>query len=275
MPTIKTAIKKLLEIYFPETLFALSAYRTRRGFRNKFKSRQKKMEKFIYNDLPVTVLSGPFIGMNYINEVVWGPIESKWLGTYERELHRIFSSVSARSYDSIIDIGSAEGYYSVGLARMHPETHVYSYDIDLWARSQQLRLAKINGVKNISIYGRCAPADLARHIGKRSLLICDIEGHEYSLLNSSVTPELKRCDIIVELHDSPADKLDIEGGVKELWQRFYKTHDILLIPTEIRSLDDLDESIVGKLPPADALACMDEKRTPRAKWLWLSVKSSA
>jgi hypothetical protein len=52
-----------------------------------------------------------------LNETVWGPIEPKWLGTYELELHSIIKGILRAEYNTIIDIGSAEGYYSVGLGK--------------------------------------------------------------------------------------------------------------------------------------------------------------
>jgi hypothetical protein len=63
------------------------------------------------------VQSGPFVGMKYTHEaVVTRHSTPALLGVYERQLHPFLSR--ANLADIVIDIGSAEGYYAVGLARM-------------------------------------------------------------------------------------------------------------------------------------------------------------
>ena len=51
----------------------------------------------------------------------------------------------------IIDVGNAEGYYSVGLAKCIRDGTVYSYDVDPWARRQQRRLARLNDGNKVKI----------------------------------------------------------------------------------------------------------------------------
>src|SRR5262249_13702132 len=198
-------IRKIIKRYFPAVASAVRARRSARGlrryFRDTFLVRQTRMKTRIYGESDPTVLSGPFAGMKYFNEVVWGPIEPKWLGTYEQELHPIVERILQTNYSNIIDVGSAEGYYAVGLAVRFPLAQVYSYDIDPWARSQQRRLARLNGVNNLEIRKRCTGELLANCITGRALLLCDIEGCEYDLLEPNKTPVLRKCDILVETHN--------------------------------------------------------------------------
>src|SRR3982751_3241860 len=64
-----------------------------------------------------TVLHGPFAGLRYPADAVQSRHSVPMLlGSYERELHAIVDSVLLDSYNRVVDVGCAEGYYAVGLA---------------------------------------------------------------------------------------------------------------------------------------------------------------
>src|SRR4051812_47368421 len=62
------------------------------------------------------VASGPFRGMRYT--ACAAGVAPKVLGTYERELHDWIVGLSSRGYECVVNVGCAEGYYAVGLARL-------------------------------------------------------------------------------------------------------------------------------------------------------------
>jgi hypothetical protein len=268
----KSLIKKLLNRYYPDVMFAVRARRSRRHFRNTFLTRQIKMKTQIYDGADPVVLSGPFAGMKYFNEIVWGAIEPKWLGTYEQELHPLMRRILQTNYSNIIDVGSAEGYYAVGLATKFPLARVYSYDTDPWARSQQRRLADLNGAKNLEIDKYCTGKELTDHITGRALLICDIEGYEYDLLNPQKTPALRKCDILVELHERRECGFTPQSGADELSRRFSASHKIIKVGVSPRSGSALDDILRAKLTAQELADCMDEQRSPSQLWLWLEVR---
>ena len=71
---------------------------------------------------------------------------SRLLGSYETELHEIVERVVAAGFDRVIDVGSGDGYYAVGLARRLPASTVEAYDPDPVARRRCRALAEVNGV---------------------------------------------------------------------------------------------------------------------------------
>src|SRR5262245_457133 len=94
------------------------------------------VEKGIVNDwllknMHGKVQSGPFIGMEILPDVSWndGDISSKILGTYEQELHPIIEHEIKRlrrmDKPKIVNVGTAEGYYAVGMAMQVPKAVVY------------------------------------------------------------------------------------------------------------------------------------------------------
>lgn len=270
-------LRRALNLYFPDAIMALQARlkarRMRRHFRDAFLARQTRMKTRIYDKSDPVVLSGPFAGMKYFNEVVWGPIEPRWLGTYEQELHPIIERIFQTNYSNVIDVGSAEGYYAVGLAVRFPLARVYSYDIDPWARSQQRRLARLNGVDNLKIGKRCTSAELTDHISGRALLVCDIEGGEYDLLNPNETPALRKCDILVELHDHGGYHFTPQSGADELASSFSASHEITRIDVApSRCVSTLDAKIRAKLTAQELADSIAEHRSPGQLWLWLEAR---
>ena len=66
------------------------------------------------------VFSGPFKGMQFIDESFENAFIPKILGIYERELHPAVEAAIALTPRLVVDIGTAEGYYAVGIARRLP-----------------------------------------------------------------------------------------------------------------------------------------------------------
>jgi hypothetical protein len=269
---LKNALKQEVQRYFPNALLIWSAARRRRYFRKLLSARQRHHKLVFFGNCDPHVLSGPFAGLRYLDEPIWGPIEPKWLGTYEQELLPIIQQIIQTPYSTIIDIGSAEGYYAVGLAKLRPNANVYSYDVDLWARRQQRRLAQLNDVSNIGIKGVCTPDELAFRISGRCLLICDIEGYEYELLDPAKTESLRRCDILVETHEFEQTNMTIETGTEELSRRFCTSHEITVIGVQPRHLPDFNPALVAKLGPEGLAVCMDEMRSLGQLWMWLEAR---
>ena len=94
-----------------------------------------------------TVLSGPFEGMKYGSVISQCSLHyPKLLGSYESELHPWIQQVRDCTYEIVVDVGAAEGYYAVGIARLMPATKVIAYELDPGAREQLKKLASLNGL---------------------------------------------------------------------------------------------------------------------------------
>lgn len=261
-------MQTVLRSVSPALLDWIRAYRFRRRCRRLFLPLQNQVAQAIYPDGQIEVIGGPFAGMRYFNEVVWGPIIPKWLGSYEEELHDVIQDALDRQYSVIVDVGAAEGYYAVGLARSLPNTTVVSYDIDPFARKLQNDLARLNGVNNLHIRTRCTHDDL-NVLNEGGLLISDIEGYEYELLNPSRSPSLINCDILIEVHSYQ----DITANqVKDvLLKRFEKTHRIQSLKVTERESSTYD-SWNGRLLDQKVLAAaLNEHRDMSQEWLWLQA----
>ncbi len=153
------------------------------------------------------VRSGPFAGMVY-------PLESatsrwsipKLLGAYESELHPFLNVISKRKYDCVIDIGSAEGYYASGLARML-QVPVYAYDPEPREKAFAAKMSERNGVANlVTMADLFSVDDMRRFAGLHALVVCDCEGFEEVLFSRDTLDLTRNWDLIIELHGT-ADKI--------------------------------------------------------------------
>lgn len=266
---IKSSIKSIILATCPAIWHGLSSYRFSLLCRKRFAEIQNHFEFSLFPNGEIFVLTGPFKGMRYFNRIVWGSIIPKWIGSYEEELHPIIDEISNSSYETIVDVGGAEGYYAVGLSLMFPSIPVYVFDIDPIARSRQFALAKINQSKNLIIRKSCSHESLSQTLCKKSLMICDIEGFELELLEPNLVPKLKYADILVEIHQfgskSPVDVRDA------LISRFQESHSVTLIPSVLRDPKKYRELVpqLGRFSDAEIAGAIDETRDCNQEWLWM------
>lgn len=191
------------------------------------------------------VRSGPFKGMDYVVNSAEGAILPRLLGIYERELHPALTKLAAENIDCVIDVGCAEGYYAVGLARLLTGAKVHAYDTDATARRRCRILAEANGVTDrVTIGEQFTGEHFELFRGSRVLVFVDAEGFEDELLQPDRYPALKDFDIIIETHP-----MHRPGVTERLVDRFQATHAIdrldpqlaaAELPEELRRAGHLD-----------------------------------
>lgn len=157
----------------------------------------------------------------------------KLLGTYELELAPTITGWRDRAFPVIVDVGCAEGYYAVGLARLFPGAVVHAFDSAAEAREMCLKTAEANGVsERMRMHGECGPADLLTlALDAGGLVISDCEGFEADLFGPAVAAHLARCHVVIEVHDHPHDD---HPRMKRLVAAFSRTHDLRIV----HSVDD-------------------------------------
>lgn len=262
--------KRWFKRFLPELADWIVAYRFRMRCREQFLEFQTKFSQAMFGQEIIHVLSGPFTGMTYFNEVVWGAITPKWLGSYEEELHEVMAQeILCTNYNIILDIGAAEGYYAVGLARAYPNAVVYSFDIDPFARKLQCQLAELNNVRNLRIGKRCTHYEMSRLITDRCLIIVDIEGFEYELLDPEKAKCMTYCDLLVEVHGF--NGLSAGQVQLELCQRFAKTHRQLTISSRERITSDYERICGARVDLGTLSRALEEYRGAQQNWLWLKA----
>ena len=210
---------------------------------------------------PLRVEAGPFAGMRYAPASSGSELVPKLLGTYEEELHPAIEDVIAGGYDIVVNVGCAEGFYAVGLARRMPTARVLAYDIDDGARRLCSAMAELNGVsERVDLRSEFSPADLgAVPGGSRTVVIMDCEGCEDALMDPGRVPGLRSVTVVVELHDF------ISPGIADrIRARFEPTHVVELVDARRRSPSTHPATVA--LGRRATRVAVDERRPPGMQW---------
>lgn len=210
------------------------------------------------------VIGGPFQGMKISRaKGAWGDGRQspQLLGCYEDELHPAIEEMIARNPTEVINVGCADGYYAVGLARRLPHSRVTAVDISESALHSTQTNASTNSV---AVEVRTTIPSV---VGGPTAVVMDVEGDEHILLNLGERPWLADSDVLVELHPW------VNPGVEdELVQRFFSTHAIRIFesgggrfPTRYSCLDGLSDDMKWLM--------VSEGRPQKMKWLWMTSGS--
>ena len=210
----------------------------------------------------LAVQNGVFSGMRFPPALLERGIGPKLLGTYEQELDDWVVEAIADAPTRVVIIGSAEGYYAVGLGRALTQSTVLAFDIDPWARTMCQALARENRVENrLEMGSFCAQSDLHKLRGVRSLVVSDCEGFEYSLFGSGVVASLKNSAVLIETHAH----LGFDDA--QLIARFAATHTTRTISAAGRGHLQR-EKMAPYLSAEEFTLATNEFRVPTQQWIY-------
>ncbi len=216
---------------------------------------------------------GPFQGMDYITACIGSALWPKILGTYEIEPAPCIEALVDYNPDAIVNVGAAEGYYSVGLALKCPEARVIAFEMEEEGRKLMHLLAKRNNVRNrIQIEAGCGSGDLEPTLQKasRPAIVIDAEGAELELLNPATCPSLRRSAILMESH--------VRAGVETgaiMGALFQETHTVLRVRSQPRTFQQLPRvlRLLGHCGMRrHAMSTLEEGRGGPMTWLWLTPR---
>jgi len=212
------------------------------------------------------ILQGPFAGMSYVRQATGSAFIPKLVGSYESELIPLVNIVIDSAYDTIVDVGCAEGYYAVGLAMRMPAVTVRAFDSNPTGQYLCKMMACENGVeKRVLIAGSCDPTALKQAIQGKTFLLCDCEGYEQELLMLTEIPELRNTTILVELHDC-----FVPGVSERIVERFKDSHDIQILESQDRDVKDYP--YIHFLTPQKQQMALDEIRLGAMQWAYMTPK---
>lgn len=258
---MKTLVSALVKKTVPSRLLSpLIASRSRRHQAHVLRTLgiEDVAERFIAKH-GLQVRYGPFAGMLYMAAAAKNRlILPKLLGTYECELHDIVAYVQKAGYDTIVDVGCGEGYYTTGLA-LTTNARILAYDAEKRELEFARGMATANGVAaQIDFRRWCTPEELLKvaRESNRLFVLSDCEGYEIELFTEAAVARLKNADILIEMH----------GDVKEeLMRRLERDHTLQVIPFDRANRGRRPE--LDEMPEEDRVRAVDECRFPQ-EWLW-------
>ncbi|MCL1127004.1 hypothetical protein [Shewanella surugensis] len=158
----------------------------------------------------LTVLHGAFKGKKLSRDSYWGgtDLSTKILGCYEQEVQSILQRLSSDGYKYLIDIGAGDGFYAVGALYANLFGKVLAYERAVKARENIIVNMKLNNI-NSERYWILPKSDgntIYSHLEKYNInlselvVLIDIEGDEYQLIDDIFLEKFSSSVIIVEIH---------------------------------------------------------------------------
>ncbi len=258
------------------TLFRLTRFLERERHRNENAPPPANVDlkaaaKTISPDL--TVRHGIFRGMKFPSAAAAsGALVPKLLGSYERELHPLLQRLLSRDYSEIVDIGCAEGFYAIGLARMFPGAKVFAYDTNPEAVRQCRLMARENDVESRLVTGAFCDAHklLGLPLTRRALVVSDCEGYEKHLFSPDTVRHLAAHDVLIEVHDM----VDIHISAR-LRAAFEATHQVEIVHSvdDIKKAQEYDYPELNSFDLAQRKILLTEWRAAIMEWFYFSPRA--
>jgi hypothetical protein len=215
------------------------------------------------------VWSGPFAGSVHSADAVCSAALPKLLGTYERELQPCVEALARRrDWTVVIDVGAAEGYYAVGLAR-RTGARVLAFEMDPVGRRLLHDNVAANAVsERVEVRGECTPAVFADSLAAVEgpvLVVMDVEGAEAALVEHVQPRDLAKATFLIEVHDfnSPAGGPLLSARLRAA---FEASHTIEVIRSASRTRADFPAAF-WFVPPHNRPHAMDEYRPATMEWM--------
>jgi hypothetical protein len=233
------------------------------------KLRRKRISMQIFKKFKGVIQYGPFEGMILTSDTntSTGMLGSKILGFYEDVVTDfIFKN---GPYDNCINLGSADGYFAIGLLMKKLTKKSICFEISSTGRESIIRNATVNNCEDsITIFGEAdklffekVNSTISRD--EKNLIICDIEGGEFDILNNKTFENFTNCTWVIEIHDRIQDLslTNREELIKNIPENY--SYEILksqpICWPEIEILEDLSDN--------DRALLFSEGRRKIGEWL--------
>ena len=168
---------------------------------------RKRVSRKLFATFNGEVRYGPFTGLKLGGDANTsaGVLGAKVAGVYEQALVRRIEQMGP--FQDVVNFGAADGYFSIGLLVSGAAKRSICFEMTEQGRDAIGRNAQNNGFSQ-AVEVRGIADDTAgpqlHDLGfkaKGGLVVCDIEGAEFSVLSDTVLKDLVGATLVVELHD--------------------------------------------------------------------------
>lgn len=233
----------------------------------KARKKANQLVRGIHND---KVAYGRFSGMTLSNNVWWGRLDfaGKILGTYEKQVIDKLVELS-RPGGLFIDIGSADGFFAVGMLRGGWFSRAVCFEISEKGREVTGENASKNDVfEKITIRGQAASTEIMSEVSQAEdvVILCDIEGAEFALFDDFLLKQLSGKSIVIEVHSHLVDGGDqLRDELVKRAKRYFKTEIMSREAIPVGAFSEL-----SVLSDDERMLAFSEGRGAAGEWLVLS-----
>jgi len=215
--------------------------------------------------------NGYFKGLKFGNLInLQAGIAQKLLGVYEVELVPELKSLESQKYDWVINIGAAEGLYSLAFAKKW-NVPVFSFEQDFSTRELLRKMVTLNNSPEARPLGEFNENHLKQLDLDRGLIFCDCEGYETTLFSEQYAHFVKKHDLVIETHDCFVNQA--HEKVKRSLVSSHNLKDIDQVSLEDRC-KLVEDDFFSQLPMTTQVSLLNEDRNPEIRWLIALSKQS-
>ncbi|MDA9672068.1 hypothetical protein N9T59_00895 [Paracoccaceae bacterium] len=234
------------------------------------KQRRKMLARTIFDRYDGVVQRGPYANMKLGNRsnISQGPLGLKILGLYENIV--VEKIASLKEFDDFINFGAADGYMALGPLFNKSCKRAICFEMTEEGRASVKRNAEMNNLsKDLVLEGEVnsGAVNLLEELKVnpiRSVVLCDIEGAEFSVLTKQVFSFLRGATIIIELHDKLMN--DGHGLREKLMENIPKEANLdILSYKQVASFEGISD--LEELNDSDRALVMSEGRKYFGEWL--------
>lgn len=221
-----------------------------------------------------TIQIGPFKGMRLSQGDWWGKIDrpSMIFGFYEKEVLESLASLKSK-YNTLIDLGAADGYYAIGAVFSGLFEQSVCYEIEAEGQKQikknaiannVLDFVKIRGEAKKNFYDEFTQEEL-----DSSVILLDVEGEEFNIFSKKEDfLKLKKSTIIIESHALYFDDgYQKQKNLINIASEFFNVTELKMSSRDLSNIEYLE-----KFSDSDRWLMCSEGRGQLMSWIRLDPK---
>jgi hypothetical protein len=202
-----------------------------------------------------------------------GDIAPKLFGLYEQEVLNAIAPLRGK-HRVLVNLGADDGYYGVGLVKTGFCERSICFEASERGRNALRATALSNGVADrVQIEG-AAGSDFSGVLARLGvaatdcLVICDVEGAEFSIFSAECLAALAGAHVVIELHGFQTP----DGGMLErtLIANSQKHFNVSTVRTSARDLSAIPE--LETMNDSDRWLICSESRARIMTWLMLAPR---
>lgn len=250
---------KLLLSRLPARILGLLTLAVAYENKNRFSNRLYQLSQGI-------VAEGPFSGTRVLPRTHGGASQELFgqlVGVYETP---VMDVLTEKSWDTFVDIGSESGYYLAGMLKSGFAKRAIGFEINPQSITEcGVRLGLNNVVAEV--LGLASEESLLELVRDQNLnqpgtvVLCDIEGGEFSLFSDTLIHELSAVTVVIELHDT------IGSETEKLVNNFSQSHRVEILKRTSWHCETIASSSFSDLNDHQKMILLSEGREYNQEWL--------